>query len=194
MANGPDARGGAVSAARGTVIFVGGFGDAGSGIVRFYSDRFSERNRDLITVYRSWDDGDAISTLMTGLPTQARIGLVGHSWGGDTAAMAVAAFGARGRQMDVLVTIDPVGRGTSQNFFSRVRAGTRLWFNVNAMGGSSLQGSNIMAGIGSAYNEAPMAYAHVFINAPMTHEDFWGMMQGARDARGRTAEDVVRGP
>ena len=50
----------------------------------------------------------------------------GHSWGADTAAEVVGRLGQQGRPIDMLVTADPVGRGLSEDFMRRVRAGSRL--------------------------------------------------------------------
>ena len=65
-------------------------------------------------------------------PQGTRIVLVGHSYGGDTAAQVAATLGAQGRPVDTLITVDPVGRGVNEGFLARVRAGSCEWVNIRA--------------------------------------------------------------
>jgi pimeloyl-ACP methyl ester carboxylesterase len=131
-----------------------------------------------------------IDIQLANLSGRSTIHLVGHSWGGDTAAQAVARYGEGGRQVETLVTIDPVGMGATLSFFGRVRAGARQWFNVNATGGGSFERSNFMAGLGDSWDERPRRFAHTFINAPHRHGSFNDMMKH-RVGSDRSAEDVV---
>lgn len=124
----------------------------------------------------AWDEGPQAEAFIRSQPEGTRIRLVGHSHGGDTAAQIAARLGAAGRPLDMLVTVDPVGRGTSTDFFQRVRQGARRWINVNATGGSSFQRSNIWAGLGGSWNYGPMGHADEFINAPAAHAQFSNMM------------------
>lgn len=128
----------AAPAPRPVVVFVGGMGDAGTRIVREYANRFGGAHSDRETRYFAHDEGARIRRFIEGLPPGTPVSLVGHSWGGDTAASVAAALGATGRRVDTLVTIDPAGRGTSEAFFARVRAGAGCWVNVNAAGDGSL--------------------------------------------------------
>jgi pimeloyl-ACP methyl ester carboxylesterase len=162
---------------RPVVIFVGGAGDGTFRNVQRFFDDFKRSYPGHETHYFSHDQGLAIRNFVDSLPQSTRISLVGHSWGGDTAAQTAAALGAAGRQVDTLVTIDPVGRGTSAGFFNRVRAGTGHWVNVNASGTGSLALPNIIAGLGGEYGRGPSAHAHVFLEMPKGHEDFGGMMR-----------------
>jgi len=120
------------------------------------------------------------------------IHVVGHSYGGDTAAQIAAGMAKRGQSVDLLVTIDPVGRGVSQDFFQRVRDGSRRWINVNATGGGRLERSNLVAGLGSPYNYGPMGHADDFHNAPVPHGAF-GLMMLSPLSEGRSIERLVAG-
>lgn len=100
----------------------------------------------------AWDEATNIESFIRRQPPGTRIRLVGHSYGGDTAAQIAARMGSAGRPLDMLVTVDPVGRGTSTGFFERVHQGTRRCINVNATGGSSLEQSNIVAGLGGSWD------------------------------------------
>lgn len=90
------------------------------------------------------------------------VSVIGHSYGGDTAASVVAA----GHSVQSLTTIDPAGWFRPNLTAVAANAGT--WTNFNVIGGS---GSfvNFIAGIGGAYNSAPMGIANRFRNIPSDH-------------------------
>ena len=129
---------------------------------------------------------------MAGLPQGTPVRLVGHSWGADTAAQIVARLGDDGRRVESLVTIDPVGRGTSDRFFARVRRGAGQWINVRATGGGAFEPSNFVAALGSPYGRGPRGHATAFIEAPYRHRDFWDMLTFA-GPDGLSAIDVASG-
>lgn len=167
------------------VVFISGAADVKK------SRRVAEYVQDFpVTDWRSretftWDDAAGAEAFIRSQPPGTRIRLVGHSYGGDTAAQIAADMGAAGSPLDMLVTIDPVGHGTSANFFERVHQGARRWINVNATGGSSSERSNLIAGLGGSWDYAPMGYADEFINVPETHIEFGRMME-AELANGRS--------
>lgn len=163
------------------VIFVGGAADATvSGLVA----GFRERDEAQDTAWRTsrsfaWDQAAEIEALIRSQPPETRIRLVGHSYGCDTAARVAENTGALGRPLDMLVTIDPVGRTqrwARPDFMYHVQAGARRWINVNATGASRSRFSNTIAGMGGAWNYAAMGQANVFINAPFNHGQFTQMM------------------
>lgn len=133
----------------------------------------------------TWDEAAEAEAFIRSQPPGTRVRLVGHSYGGDTAAQIAARMGAAGQPLDMLVTIDPVGRGASTGFFDRVRQGTRRWIDVNATGGSSFERSNLIAGFGGSWDYTPMGHADEFINVPVRHIDFAHMME-AVTANGRS--------
>lgn len=102
--------------------------------------------------------------------------------------------------LDMLVTLDPVGwvqRSARPDFYENVRAGTTQWINVNAMGyprdgqSSRLELSNVIAGIGGAWNYGPAGRAHEFINAPVDHFDFRRMLAVKSEAVGLSILEQV---
>ncbi len=175
------------------VVFVGGFLDGESNIVRQYASEFGLLHRDRRTQYFSHDEGAGIRRFIESLPNGTSVSLVGHSWGGNAAAEVAAALGAAGRPVDTLVTIDPVGLGTSEAFFARVRAGAGRWINVNAVGDGTPDFSDVVAFLGRPYGAGPRSYAHSFVDAPVPHGQFRSMMDKFRDAAGRSALDAVLG-
>jgi hypothetical protein len=165
------------------VAFVGGGGDAKFRNVRRVFDEaqvlgtLGERQ----IAYFSHTEGDRLASTIRALPVGTRVVVVGHSWGGDTAAQAVAALGAEGRPVATLVTVDPVGRFTSRGFFERVRAGTDDWTNIQATGGGTWERSNAVAALGRPYGSAVAAWADSHIEAPFAHGQFNDLLRH-RDA------------
>lgn len=181
-------------------LFIGGGGDGKTGIVRnragFGLDPgFAQSFPEVLVEYFSWNERPAVEARIRALRAQnpgIRIHLVGHSYGGDTAAQIAAGMAGGPRPIDLLVTVDPVGRGTSSAFFERVRDGTWRWINVNATEGGKLESSNIIAGLGGAWNYGPMGHADSFLNVPATHANFAAMMR-AELKDGRTIEQAAAG-
>lgn len=116
-------------------------------------------------------------------PQETRIVLVGHSWGGDAAAQVAAALGQEGRPVDTLITVDPVGRGVSEGFLQRVRAGSREWVNIRAHGVYTRDRSDSIAALGGPYGDGPRTHATRHIEAPIPHGDFRGLLMSP-DAAG----------
>lgn len=84
---------------RHVVIFVGGAGDGMFLPVKEFFRRFARDNPDIQVEYFAHDEPGAIRRLIEGLPRGTQMSLVGHSWGGDTAAQVAAALGAEGRRV-----------------------------------------------------------------------------------------------
>lgn len=174
------------------LIFVGEAGDSVFRPVEGYVRQFKLRNPGIRTEYFSHDQPGAIRQLIEGLPAGTQVSLVGHSWGGDTAAQVAARLGAEGRRVADLVTIDLVGNFIGPTFYNRVAGGTKTWLNVNAVGGTWWETSNLIAGIGGPYGTGPRGIAQGFIEAPVTHAGF-GRMLNASIFRGQTLADRLAG-
>ncbi len=174
----PSPRPGITAASPTLVIFVGGGGDSKSGIVAGFEDSLAVRAElgHRRTAYFTNDQQDAIMTRIAAEPQETRIVLVGHSWGGDTAAQVAAALGLQGRPVDTLVTVDPVGRGLSDDYFQRVRAGSREWVNIRAFG-AAWDRTDIVAAVGGAYADGPRGHATRHIEAPLNHGNFNGLLR-----------------
>lgn len=174
----PSPRPGITAASPTLVIFVGGGGDSKyRNVYDFQSS--SDVIRDLghrQSAYFGHDEASAIMTRIADEAQGTRIVLVGHSWGGDTAAQVAGALGQRGRPVDTLITVDPVGRGLSDDFFQRVRAGSREWVNIRAHGSATSDFSDFVAAVGGAYGDGPRGHATRHIEAPVTHANFRGLL------------------
>lgn len=148
-------------------IFVGGAADGSTALVKRFVDELKDPN----SFYFSHQDAAAIQAFINSQPANEPIDLIGHSWGGDTAATIAE---NSPRKIDMLVTIDPVS--IVRPDMNAVRNNTITWINVNASTTSSWTFANMVAGVGGAWNQAPKAYADAFINASANHDDFSKMM------------------
>lgn len=154
------------------VVFVGGAGDANSNIVKGYYDDFVRNHPELVAKYFSHDDGTAILDYINSLPPNAPVTLVGHSWGGDTAVKVSASLN---RKIDMLITIDPVGHVANATLVAAAKNVTER-INVNSVGGSRFDWSNMVAGIGSPYGASPRGIANTYIETNTVHSQFREMM------------------
>lgn len=177
------------------VILVSGFLDQSLGrAVLNFDAAFREAYPDIATHRFTFDQRRAIEKLISAQPPETRIRLVGHSWGGNTAAKIAGKLGAAGRKLDLLMTIDPVGRGAGPAFFRRVRLGARRWINVNAVGGPRWGLSDVTRRVGDAYDDKPLGHADEFIRAPVEHRQF-GSMLTSRTSSGLTLlEEITASP
>lgn len=142
--------------------------------------------------YRHHDQEGAILALIAAQPPGTPIRLVGHSWGGHAAARIAARLGEQGRPVDLLVTVDPVGRRMSPGFLRRVKAGARRWINARAAGGPRVHPSDLVAAIGGPYGEAPRHAADLHLDLPHPHAAFAAMML-CRTPEGPTLLDIALG-
>ena len=174
----PSPRPGITAASPTLVFFVGWGGNAKSGIVAGFEDSLAlrtELNHRSTSCFAN-DQRAAIMARIAAEPQETRIVLVGHSWGGDTAAQVAAALGQQGRPVDTLVTVDPVGRGLSDEYFRRVRAGSREWVNIRAYG-AAWDRTDVIAVASGAYVDDPGGHAIRYIEVPLNHGDFNGPLR-----------------
>ena len=105
------------------------------------------------------------------------VAVVGHSWGGDTAAAAVAS----GAKVGAIITIDPVSLSWFRPDMENVRKNSKTWINVNANPNETMRamdgkllgiiGSNDIAGVGDSWDDAPNGHADHHYNANINHTD-----------------------
>ncbi len=161
-------------------IFIGGAGDqSDSHIVENSSSRSREVHGD--NYYANNEQKDEINALIAALPKDQKINLIGHSWGARRAA--IAAVDNPGR-VNILITIDPVGY--SHPAYDAIRNSVHMWINVNLTGNPNSWRTtvgNVLAGVGSAWNNKPDGHAHVHLRIPLDHEEFSGAMQYTSPSR-----------
>lgn len=154
-------------------IFIGGAGDGSTHNVQSYFDLYHSAHPD--SSYHSWEDMDGILKDIANTDPNDPIHLIGHSYGGDTAAKAAL---KACRKVDILITIDPVShhRPNLQDLANNV--GT--WIDVDAEGGSPFNIANILAGGGGGWNGAPYGLADSYIQDDnVGHADFEQMMNAS---------------
>ena len=96
--------------------------------------------------------------------------LIGHSYDGDTAAEVALALPGR---INMVITIDPVS--LIKPDYQQLSTAT-TWIDVNAVGGSIFQRSNIIAGFGGAWGSGPNGVAAAYLPVNTVHANFSGMM------------------
>ena len=155
-------------------IFVGGGGDH----TAFGNVEHSRSIEQPIgsNYYFTHADDEQINAFISALPLDTEVNLIGHSWGGDTAAKVVAANAGR---IQTLITVDPVSWFPPD--FGQVKSSVGQWVNVNAVGHednfAGFRNGNVAAGIGGAWNESPKDFTSEFLNSPVPHWNFDAMMQ-----------------
>lgn len=92
-------------------IFIGGKGDNVSEIVKRYRNGFARKNPKRWASYFQHDSDAIMDAIRRAKKEKAcePINIIGHSYGGDTAAELAAHLGKEGINVDLLVLIDPVG-------------------------------------------------------------------------------------
>jgi hypothetical protein len=150
-----------LSQGTGGTAFVGGFFDYWThGPVYDQYLEYIRLNPGAGAAYFTWDQGGALASWIDA--NGGAVSVIGHSYGGDTAASVVAA----GHGVNSLTTVDPVG--WTRPSYSAVAANSGSWTNFNAVGGG-WSTPNIIAGIGGAWNSGPSGYATIFRNINQDH-------------------------
>ena len=88
------------------LALIGGMGDATHAAVRAVHDALPPGRSQY---FSHLDDGKLFQAAMA-RPVGQKLVLVGHSWGGETAARVTIRLGRAGRKVALLVTVDPVKR------------------------------------------------------------------------------------
>lgn len=101
------------------------------------------------------------------------INIVGHSYGGSTAASVSRALKEAGIDVNLLVTVDPVSR-----VWSRAPGAAATWVNVNATPSSSNGFTgDAWAALGGKWDDWPNGKANLYYRAPFHHNEFAKMFE-----------------
>jgi pimeloyl-ACP methyl ester carboxylesterase len=120
-------------------------------------------NPDSAAAYFQWNQGAALANWIDA--NNGEVVVYAHSWGGDTAASVVAA----GHDVAALITVDPVS-WTRPNF-QLVATNAGIWIDYNALGGTGFSFSNLVAGVGDAWDAAPAKFATLYQTINLNHVD-----------------------
>jgi pimeloyl-ACP methyl ester carboxylesterase len=154
------------------LALIGGMGDATHAATRAVHDALPAGRSHY---FSHLDDGKLFQAAMA-RPVGQKLVLVGHSWGGETAARVAIRLGRAGREVALLVTVDPVKRVLTDGFLGAVREAVQCWVNIRAMGGERLDHSNLVAAIGGPWGARPKGFADRHIEAPFAHREFAALL------------------
>jgi RHS repeat-associated protein len=152
-----------LSQGKGGVAFVGGAMDyeIGGPAITAYRD-YLTTNPGASAAYFQWDQYEALALWIDA--NGGSVTVIGHSYGGNTAATVVAA----GHFVDRLITADPVSR--IRPSFSDVAANSGSWTNINATGGGR-SFANFVAWVGGDWGNSPAGYANHQVWKHSDHAD-----------------------
>jgi pimeloyl-ACP methyl ester carboxylesterase len=148
----------------------------------------------MTVVYFTHDQGDELRDWINwqNQSTGGQVGVVGHSWGGDTAARVVA----DGAKVAVLVTIDPVGHSIPEataapalrskpefpqlalppqgHSLQDIHNNSGTWLNVHLSGNPSRSSwfPNSVAWLGAQWKDSPNGHATRHYVAQGDHDEF----------------------
>ena len=111
--------------------------------------------------YVQWFEHQRQRRLLEKFPA-TQIVLIGHSYGASTAAKLVAA----GHQVNLLVTIDPVGWAPVQ--LAQIQQHCQQWLNFRAAD-TKTNFANMVARAGGWWQQAPFQFAHQHIDIFADH-------------------------
>jgi len=129
-------------------------------------------------VYFLNTDSDGLKAWIEAHPNSNDVAVIGHSYGGDAAAKAVA----EGAKVGALITIDPVSHNTPD--YDKVRQNSSdNWINVNANPSQEQRdkekdSGNLIAGLGGAWDLDPKDASSQFYNANMNHSEVRRVLPG----------------
>ncbi len=149
-------------------IFVGGAGDDSIGHSVLNSTALTSIS--VVNYYAAYDQRPEINDLISQMPTDSSINLIGHSCGGDTVAFVAT---DNPKRINNLITIDPVSRFKPD--FAEVQTAVTRWVNIAAIPVVSTLNTRI-ARIGGRWKLSPANFAHTHTTTTFDHDQFDAMM------------------
>ena len=159
-------------------VFIGGNFDSHSRIVKTYQLNFAVKYSGRQTNYFQWHQQEEIIAdiheFMRQNPGES-INLIGHSYGGTTAANVAEALAVDGVRIETLITIDPVSRWWSR---SSNAGNVDYWVNVLAdpLSSNGFEG-DLWATLGGRWGEWPSERADIHFSAPFHHNEFSDLIE-----------------
>jgi pimeloyl-ACP methyl ester carboxylesterase len=137
-----------------------------------YQQAYSAAYPDRTSLYFQWTQArqaeQAIRDALKGNPCEP-INIVGHSYGGATAANVARDLSNDGIIPDLLITVDPVSYGKTPGVAD-------VWVDINASP-STTDFSDVVANAGHKWGSWPSGSANAYYTAPFHHGDFGDLFQ-----------------
>ncbi len=145
------------------VMFVGGAGDPETGaLLNGVFRRYDGSHEDIQDIgYGAWQTGPQVKALALHWMTQGqKVVLVGHSYGGDTVMDISRELSGVGKEIELVVTLDPVSRGGPRADQPKP-SGVKKWLNVYVDYERAGRGrDNLIALAGGVWGNCPNADAN----------------------------------
>lgn len=146
------------------IIFIGGFADKSTGIVKNYQKEFAKVYLEHSSDYFQWHQKREIKERLRSI--EKKIVLIGHSYGGATATQVL-----KDSDVELLITIDPVCR-----IWSKKIPKVKKWININATP-IKYNMSDYIALAGGKWGRSIIDQADEHYDVPHNHASFWTMME-----------------
>lgn len=146
------------------IIFIGGLWDNSTGIVKKYQQGFAKIYPNHSSEYFQWHQKKELKERVKSLGTKSII--IGHSYGATTATQVL-----QDSEIELLITIDPVGRA-----WSRKEPKAKRWININA---TPLKNnfSDYVALIGGKWGDSMRDRSDEYYEVECNHAGFFWMME-----------------
>ncbi len=147
------------------IIFIGGLWDNSTGIVKNYQKGFAKIYPNHTSEYFQWHQKKELKERLKHLTKKSIV--IGHSYGGTTATQVL-----KDREVELLITVDPVGR-----VWSRGKPKVKRWININA---TPLKNdfSDYIALLGGKWGKAMESRVDEYHAVECNHAGFFWMIDG----------------
>ena len=147
------------------IIFIGGLWDNSTKIVKSYQKGFAKIYPTYSSEYFQWHQKKELKERLKSLNQKTIV--IGHSYGGTTATQVLKDI-----EIELLITVDPVGRA-----WSRGEPKANRWININA---TPLKNnfSDYVALVGGKWGESMNRRVDEHHVVECNHAGFFWMMEG----------------
>jgi len=147
-----------------TIVFIGGFFDAKSLIVKKYQEAYEEAFPEIKTVYFEWSEKRKIKNFLE--TVKGELICIGHSYGAATAVSLL-----QKQQADILITVDPVSRLSTHK-----RPKVKKWIDINAKP-TKYDLSDYIAWLGGKWDRKPKEDVDEYYEVSTHHGRFEEMLE-----------------
>ena len=114
------------------VMFIGGANDPEYGpVLKYTFPEYNRKNESYQDIgYGAWQTGSSLKSLaLHWLAQKQKVVFIGHSWGGDTVMDVARELSESGKELELIVTLDPVSRWGPRQDQAKPK-GVKKWLNV----------------------------------------------------------------